>query len=159
MLPVFYCSQRWVRQDRQEQSCSLKRQPLIPRCSGFLLSAWPRSETKAWAHRTEKYCWFALLSSASKRASPSIPTLGLEHPHPIPPPEQTVPGCPAGVPGFFEMLVVLWPHVMWKAEDGRPPAHGPVLPKPPKHLPVWAHGAWAADDLEALEAKENETPL
>lgn len=117
MLPVFYCSQRWVRQDGQEQSCSLERAAPDPTF---------RSETKAWAHRTEKYCRFALLTSASKRVSPSIPALGLEHPHPRPPPKQTIPGCPAGVPGFFEMLAVLWPHG-WRTPLHKVPS-SPNLP-------------------------------
>lgn len=80
----------FVRIDRN-RAALWKGQPLIPHCSGFLSSGWLGCETEAWAHRMEKYCRFALLTSASKRLPPPIPAPGLEHPHPIPPQNRLFP--------------------------------------------------------------------
>lgn len=151
MLPEFRCSQRWVRQDGQEQSALKRPGPALLRVSIFWVAG---CETKAWAHRTEKYCRFALLTSASQRAPPSIPA-------PFLPPEQTVSGCPAGVPGFLRRWQ-LCDHVWWGRQGmvGLPtPCTWSCLPQTSPNLPVWAHGAWAADDLDASEVMENETTL
>lgn len=161
MLPVFYCSQWWDRQDRQEQSCSLKRgapDPTDVAQDFYYLGGRGLRQRPGPAGRKSTAHWAPHLSLEEGISFYASPGSRTTLPHSSPTTD-------------FSRVSCWGPWLFWDVGssvtmcdvEGRGwqtlPAHGPVLPKPPKHLPMWAHGAWAADDLDVLEAKENETPL